>query len=219
MQKYFHFKKKINICNPEFLFIFVSEYLLTFFMKIELSKRQAEIIETAVDLIGEGGIQALTIRNLSKKNGVTEAAIYRHFSSRTEILETLLDSIKEKIIKKFTKASMTGKSSLKKIHDLVTFQFDTFSANPSYAIVILSDGLYRNEAALRNKIYEIMEFAKKTYIEVIEAGMKTGEIRSDIKSDQIAFVIMGSVRLTANQWSLGGFDFDLKERGKHFIKQ
>lgn len=182
-------------------------------MPADLSKRQTEIIETAVKLIGDGGIQALTIKNLSSKIGVTESAIYRHFKSRTEILETLLDSIKENVIMRYTQAAKSEKSSFERIKDMMTFQFDTFSANSSYAIVVLSDGLYQNEAELRNRIYAIMEFAKKTFIEIIEDGKKLGEIRKDISSDQIAFVIMGSVRLMVNQWSLSGFSYDLKEKG------
>jgi AcrR family transcriptional regulator len=188
------------------------EHSLTF-MSVYLSKRQTEIIETAIKLIGDGGIQALTIKNLSNKIGVTESAIYRHFKSRTEILETLLDSIKENIIAKYTQAAKSKKSSFEKIEDMITFQFETFSANPSFAIVILSDGLYQNEPGLRSKIYAIMEFAKKTFIGIIEEGMKLGEIRNDIPGDQMAFVIMGSVRLMINQWSLSGFSYDLKKKG------
>ena len=74
-------------------------------MKTNLSKRQSEIINTAVRLIGEGGIQALTIKKLSSEIGVAESALYRHFKNRTEILETLLDSIKENVITKYTQAS------------------------------------------------------------------------------------------------------------------
>ena len=131
-------------------------------MKTNLSKRQSEIINAAIRLIGAGGIQALTIKNLSSEIGVAESALYRHFKSRTEILETLLDSIKENVIVRYTQISQSKNGSLERIKDLINFQLDNFFTNPSYAIVILSDGLYKNEADLRNKIYEIMEFAKKT---------------------------------------------------------
>ena len=63
-----------------------------------------------------------------------------------------------------------------------------------------------------------MEFAKKTFIGIIEDGKKLDEIRKDIPSDELAFVIMGSVRLMVNQWSLAGFNFDLKKRGKSLTK-
>jgi hypothetical protein len=63
-----------------------------------------------------------------------------------------------------------------------------------------------------------MESAKSTFIKIIDEGKSTGEIRKDITSEQIAFVIMGSVRLTVNQWSLSGFSFDLKDRGNILLK-
>ena len=60
-------------------------------MTSKLSKRQLEIIDTAIKLIGDGGIQALTIKNLSTEIGVAESALYRHFKSKTEVLSTVLD--------------------------------------------------------------------------------------------------------------------------------
>lgn len=187
-------------------------------MPTNLTKRQSEIIQSAIQLIGEGGIQALTIKNLSAKIGVTESAIYRHFDSKIKILETLLDFIKENITERNTQASLSKKNALARINDMVTYQLDSYAANPAYAIVILSDGLYQNEVELRNKIYAIMEAAKATFIGIIEDGMKAGEIRNDIPSNQLAFIIMGSVRLTINQWSLSDFSFDLLHKGKVLLK-
>ena len=101
---------------------------------------------------------------------------------------------------------------------MIAGQLKIFAENPPYAIVILSDGLYKNEKSLYDKMFKIMESAKSTFIKIIDEGKNTGEIRKDISSDQIAFVIMGSVRLTVNQWSLSGFSFDLKKRGKSLFK-
>ncbi|MGD9706046.1 MAG: TetR family transcriptional regulator, partial [Candidatus Delongbacteria bacterium] len=41
----------------------------------ELTERQKEILEKAIKIIAEEGIQNLTIKNLSKAVGVTEAAL------------------------------------------------------------------------------------------------------------------------------------------------
>ena len=48
-------------------------------MNNKLSSRQSEIINTAIKLIGEGGIQAFTIKNISSEIGIAESALYRHF--------------------------------------------------------------------------------------------------------------------------------------------
>ncbi len=183
------------------------------YMNTNLTNRQSEIIQTAIRLIGEGGIQALTIKNLSAEIGIAESAIYRHFISKTEVLSTLLDYLKSIIISHYDNVYKLNLSSIERIKKMIMGQLKIFAENPPYAIVILSDGLYKNETALHNKIFELMGNAKATYIKIIEEGKIAGEIREDVTSEQIAFIIMGGVRLAINQWSLSDFSFDLQERG------
>jgi AcrR family transcriptional regulator len=187
-------------------------------MNNKLSSRQSEIINTAIKLIGEGGIQALTIKNISSEIGIAESALYRHFKSKIEVLSTLLDFLGVIIISHYENVDKLKISPFEKIEKMILGQLKIFAENPPYAIVILSDGLYKNEKLLYDKIFKIMESAKSTFIKIIDEGKSTREIRKDITSEQIAFVIMGSVRLTVNQWSLSGFSFDLKERGNILIK-
>ena len=58
----------------------------------ELTDKQKQIVEAAIELISEKSIQGLTIKNLSQKIGLTEGAIYRHFESKLDILLTILYS-------------------------------------------------------------------------------------------------------------------------------
>ncbi len=187
-------------------------------MDAKLSKRQSEIIQTAIKLIGEGGIQALTIKNLSSGIGISESAIYRHFKSKMEVISILLDFLGSVITSNYNTIFQLNTHSFEKINSIIKEQFHLFSENPPYATVILSDGLYKNEKILQDKIFNIMETAKATFIKIIDEGTKNGEIRNDVSSEQIAFIIMGSVRLTINQWSLSGFNFDLMEKGDLLIK-
>jgi AcrR family transcriptional regulator len=187
-------------------------------MDTNLSNRQSEIIQTAIRLIGEGGIQALTIKNLSTEIGIAESAIYRHFKSKTEVLSTLLDFLKSIIISHYNNTYKLNISSIERIKKMITGQLKIFAENPPYAIVILSDGLYKNEKTLHDKIFKIMEYTKTTYIKIIDEGKRTGEIRKDVTSEQIAFIIMGSVRLTINQWSISGLSFDLQKKGNILFK-
>jgi TetR/AcrR family transcriptional regulator, fatty acid metabolism regulator protein len=187
-------------------------------MTDSLSRRQSEIVNAAIKLIGEGGIQALTIKNLSTEIGVAESALYRHFKSKTEVLNALLDFLGSFIISHYEGVHKLKVSSFEKIEKMISGQLKIFAENPPYAIVILSDGLYKNEEALYSKIYNIMQKAKSTFVNIIDEGKNCGEIRKDVPSEQLAFIIMGSIRLTVTQWSLSGFSFDLKKRGNVLIK-
>lgn len=180
---------------------------------MDLSKRQSEIIQAAIKLIGEGGIQALTIKNLSAEIGVVESALYRHFKSKTDVISALLDYLESIMASHFEGVRDLEAGPFEKIEKLIQSQLQLFSETPSYAIVILSDGLYKNNKVLYDKLFNIMKTSRSTFIKVIEEGKKDGLIRNDVPSEHIAFIIMGSIRLNVNQWGLSGFSFDLQQRG------
>jgi len=45
-------------------------------------ERKVMIINVARDLVIREGVQALTIKNLSRKNKISEPAVYRHFKNK-----------------------------------------------------------------------------------------------------------------------------------------
>lgn len=57
---------------------------------MELSKRQNEIINAAIQIIAANGIQGLTTKVLAAAVGVSEPALYRHFKNKTEIIRLLI---------------------------------------------------------------------------------------------------------------------------------
>ena len=57
---------------------------------IDFTDRQIEIMEAATLRIDQFGIQELTIKNLSADLNLSEAALYRHFKSKNDILLGLL---------------------------------------------------------------------------------------------------------------------------------
>ncbi len=58
---------------------------------MEFTVRQEEIILKSMEIIAREGIAALTIKNISGKVGVSEAALYRHFKNKDEILLSIFD--------------------------------------------------------------------------------------------------------------------------------
>jgi len=49
-----------------------------------------ELLKNAVDIIHNDGIETLTLSELSKRLGTSRSAIYRHFSSKNELIQNVL---------------------------------------------------------------------------------------------------------------------------------
>jgi len=180
--------------------------------------RQKEITEVALELISEKGIQGLTIKNLAKKIGITEPAIYRHYDSKTDILIAVLDLFKQNTEQLFEKELKHEGKAIDKIEHLFTKHFASFSATPSLVSVIFSEEIFRNEPVLIAKIAEIIDKNDKILTTIIVDGQKTGEIRSDIEATYLSTIIIGTLRLFVKKWQFSEFSYNLPREGKKLIE-
>ncbi len=177
------------------------------------TERQQEIITTALDLINEKGIQGLTIKNLSKKLGITEPAIYRHFENKIQILTALLDLLKRNTTGIFESELNSDEPSVRKIERLFEKHFKSFAEMPSLASVVFSEEIFRNEKKLISKISEVIEHNNQTLLSILREGQQRNQIRTDIDANHLAIFIMGALRLFVKKWQFSGFTFNIEKEG------
>ena len=58
---------------------------------MELTPRQDDIVQAAIALIARRGYKFLTTKNLARELKLTEAALYRHFASKDDMIVKILD--------------------------------------------------------------------------------------------------------------------------------
>ncbi len=182
------------------------------------TERQQEIISTALDLINEKGIQGLTIKNLSKKLGITEPAIYRHFDNKIQILITLLDLLQNNTRVIFEAELNSDETAVRKIERLFGKHFKSFAEMPSLASVLFSEEIFRNEEKLISKISEVIDYNSRTLLDILKEGQRKNEIRSDTNVDHLVVFIMGALRLFVKKWQFAKFSFDLQKEGNKLIQ-
>ncbi len=183
-----------------------------------LTARQEEIIETALELIDSEGIQGLTIKNLSKRIGISEPAIYRHFESKIHIITTVLEMLKKDSESIFNIKISEHESAIERISNLFESHFIMFANKPALASVIFSEELFQNEAVLKAKVAEVISHNNEMLVSIIQTGQEKNEIRQDIKTEDLAILIMGTLRLYVKKWQLSGLTFNLKKEGARIIE-
>lgn len=176
--------------------------------------RQEQIINAAIELIAENGIQQLTIKNLAKKIGLAEGALYRHFDSKVNILLGILTLFKANRNITIQQLLSDSLNSVEKLQLLFQQRFEQFTKNPAIAAVIFSEEIFQNDRRLSEQVFTIMQESQDVVQKVIEKGQNTGQLRNDISAQQLALLITGALRLIVTQWRLSGFAFDLQKEGQ-----
>ena len=183
-------------------------------MKNNFTERQIEIMEAATLRIDQYGIQELTIKNLAADIGLSEAALYRHFKSKNEIMMGLLSyfilEMKERIGAIISKKDNTPTEQLKKIFDS---QLKTFINKPSIVSVIFSEGIFQFNKELSEKVSAMMELMQTHITEIVKKGQKEGIYREIIGGTTISTIILGSMRMTVLKWKLSGHKSNLIKDG------
>ena len=176
-----------------------------------LTDRQKQIIQESINIIHTGGIQGFTIKNLSKALNLSEAAIYRHFKSKTEILCALLDNFIE-ILTDFIKTTKENEfSSLEKIKSIFEKLSSTFSNKPAYVSVIFAEEIFKNDKSLSAKVNKILKKNNDAFNLIIENGQKNNEITRRVENQELTLMTMGAFRLMVKNWKMNDFSFDLKK--------
>lgn len=179
----------------------------------KMSKRQQQIVDTAISIIAGQGIQHLTTKNLAGAIGISEAALYRHFSSKHEILLAVLDVFREYSAFDI-KENYAGMSSLDLIWKFLEDRYRKFQANPELTRVMFSEEVFQYDRQLSEKVLEIMHIHQNILVDIITEGQLRGEIRSDLEVRPLFRIIIGSMRLLVEQWCLTGYGFELFPEGQ-----
>ncbi len=66
--------------------------------KLNTQIRKEQIARAALDLIGRGGLQGLSIAAIARRVGLVPSAIYRHFKSKGHVLDAIPDLFREALL-------------------------------------------------------------------------------------------------------------------------
>lgn len=177
------------------------------------SKRQQQIIESAIKIIAEKGVQNLTTKNLADEIGITEPALYRHFKNKLNIMESILIYFQEVMRSAIDELHGDG-DSIQSIRCFYLAHLRIMNLNPYYAMVIFSEANFRFDDYLMSKMSNMMNRSQKALENSIQSGQKKNELVTTLSSLSISRLIIGSLRLLITQWSISGMIFDLESEGK-----
>jgi AcrR family transcriptional regulator len=182
--------------------------------RINFSDRQIEIMEAATQRIDHYGIQELTIKNLASDIGVSEAALYRHFKSKNEIMLGLLTYFMQEMSQRVMDIiSKEGKTPVERLRGVFSSQLKAFTQKPAIVSVIFSEGIFRFNKKLSSTVSDLMDMMHDLIDSIIKEGQDDGSISNLVGHSTLATIILGSMRITVLKWKISGHTSDLIKDG------
>jgi TetR/AcrR family transcriptional regulator len=115
-------------------------------------ERRLQILQTLAAMLEQPGAERVTTASLAAKIGVSEAALYRHFASKAQMFEGLIDFVDQSVIgliRQVTDREPVGPAQASRIVALL-LQFA--EKNPGMSRVMIGDALVLEHERLQERI-------------------------------------------------------------------
>jgi len=174
--------------------------------------RKREIIEAARKLIYKKGSEHVTVKNIAKEVKISEAAIYRHFSNKKEILSFLAGHITESLLQDIDSAEQNDLSYPDNIGGILRSHLSKIEQKRGVSFQVIAEIISFGDRKLNKQVYDNIQKYLQRFSRLMDNGIKAGVIREDIDSEATALLLFGMIQGLVNTWALSNYSFDLTER-------
>ncbi|HWT75053.1 MAG TPA: TetR/AcrR family transcriptional regulator [Mobilitalea sp.] len=187
-------------------------------MGINLLHRKERLILTTIDIIDELGIQKLTTREIAKRQGVSEATIFRHFENKNELLLAVLDYFTQFDADMLQTTKLRNFKPLEALQYLITSYAEYYENYPAITSILQLFDVLRYEPDLSEKVIKIQTDRTAMFSHLVKEAMNAGEISKEVDCDTMAVMILGLFRELCFNWKISNCSFSLKERSQVALK-
>lgn len=159
---------------------------------LKVSRRQ-QILESLAKMLEDSPGARITTAALAKEVGVSEAALYRHFPSKSKMFEGLIEFIEETIFTRITLILSEEPAAVKRCEKILTLILTFTERNPGITRLLTGDALTGETERLRNRIVQLFERIETQLKQILrEAELREG-IRPTLQISATANLLMACV--------------------------
>ena len=176
--------------------------------------RQKQIIEIAKELVSEGGVHNLTIRKLTKKAGITEAALYRHFNSRDDVVINLIKEVNEKLIETIKSSINSDGNSIDDLEKILNLHYSSIELRKGLSFIVILQASEFESQEIRQAGNNLVRSYLKIIEDLIYLGIKKGEIDRTVEPESASMMFFGIVQVSVTRWIFDPEHHPLNEKSK-----
>jgi TetR/AcrR family transcriptional regulator len=118
-------------------------------------ERRLQILQTLAAMLQEPKPEKITTAALAARVGVSEAALYRHFSSKAQMYEGLIEFIEQTLLGLIARITADTPSPAAQIEAILGMLLNFAEKNPGMTRVLIGDALVHENERLQKRINQL----------------------------------------------------------------
>ena len=162
-------------------------------------ERRIQILQTLASMLEQPGADRITTAALAAKLDVSEAALYRHFASKAQMFEGLIEFIEQTVFTLINQIHEREAASNVQVQKLLTVLLQFAEKNPGMARVMVGDALvFENERLLArmNQFFERFESQLRQALRSMAdaAGSATPTVDANAHASVLTAFVVGRLQ-------------------------
>ena len=162
-------------------------------------ERRVQILQTLAAMLERPGAERVTTAALAAQLDVSEAALYRHFASKAQMFEGLIDFIEQSVftlVNQILEREGAGKEQAARI---VTMLMQFAEKNPGMTRVMVGDALVYENERLQSRMNQFFDKIESTLRQalrdaVIADGSDTPTVDAQVRAGALTAFVAGRLQ-------------------------
>lgn len=171
--------------------------------------RQEQIAQAALAVIARSGVASLSVAAVAKEVGVVPSGLYRHYQSKDEIMDVVLDLISQRLLGNVQAIRVEVSDPLERLHRLLLRHLDMIRMNGGMPRIVLSEEIFAGQPKRRLKVYRMISHYLNEVAILVQEVQANGRGRLDVDPAAAATMFLGLIQPAAILWMMSDGKFDL----------
>ncbi|HSV52070.1 MAG TPA: nucleoid occlusion factor SlmA [Burkholderiaceae bacterium] len=162
-------------------------------------ERRVQILQTLATMLEQPGAERVTTAALAARLEVSEAALYRHFASKAQMFEGLIEFIEQSVftlVNQITEREAPGTAQVVRV---VTMLVQFAEKNPGMTRVMVGDALVFENERLQQRMNQFFDKIESTLKQSLRdaaeaAGSATPSMDAQVRASVLTAFVVGRLQ-------------------------
>src|SRR5579864_9793650 len=167
--------------------------------------RRLQILQVLAQMLEDPKGERVTTAALAKKLDVSEAALYRHFASKAQMFEGLIEFVEQSLFGLVNKITAEEENGIKQIHAILSSLLSFAEKNPGMTRVLIGDALVNEDERLQARINQLVDRLEASLRQSARLAVAAGTLPADWDVNAYANAVIAFVVGRWHQYAKSGF--------------
>lgn len=162
--------------------------------KIPTEQRQASLVQAAVRLAAERSPAEVTTADLAQAVGITQGAVFRHFSSKEAVWLAVLDWASEHLLGQLHAAAAGAAHPLAALQAVFRAHVAFVIRHPGVPRLIFQELQHAADTPLKARVCTLMQRYRALVMGLLEQAREQGQLQPQADLEAATVLFIGSVQ-------------------------